>query len=290
MYELDLQFRQHWLSTTVWGDLSFPKAGIEKVPAMVISHGSGGVGRNIDQWVEALNEIGVATFVVDSFTPRGAKRTVEDQSLVPETANLVDAFQALALLATHPNIDASKIGIMGFSRGGEVSFRTALQKFRRAVIDTDLKFALHIPIYAGCNTVYWSENLTRAPILNLVGADDDYTHPEPCEALARKYKSAGTPIRSIKYERANHDWDALYPVTFLSGATSGYPCGVIRWDVDPWRVTLERTGETIRPEDVRQYFNSCVTRGVHVGRNERAFRQSRKDVQEFLQSIFFVGK
>jgi dienelactone hydrolase len=62
---------------------------------MKLMHGSAGVGPALSQWVDAFNEIGVATFVVDSFGPRGVKSMVENQTLIPTAANLMDAFQAL---------------------------------------------------------------------------------------------------------------------------------------------------------------------------------------------------
>jgi dienelactone hydrolase len=290
MFDLARERRQDWPNTKVWGDLSFPANAAGKVPAIVLSHGSGGVERSMSQWVEALNDIGVATFVVDTFGPRGVKRTAEDQTLISPAANLMDAFQALQLLAMHPRIDAKRIGVMGFSRGGEVAFRSAVEPLLRAVVKSDLKFALHIPVYAGCNQVYWSKSVTRAPLLNLVGAADDYTHAEPCEALAEKYASAGTPVRSINYPNAHHSWDATYQVAFLPGATSGFACGVLQWDIESWAITAERLGQVIPGDKLNEYFKSCVTRGVHVGRNEIAFRQSRKDVQAFVKANLIDGK
>jgi dienelactone hydrolase len=290
MFDLARERRQNWPEAKIWGDLSFPSNSDGMVPAIVLSHGSGGVERSMSQWVEALNDIGVATFVVDTFGPRGVKRTAEDQSLISPAANLMDAFQALQLLATHPRIDPKRIGVMGFSRGGEVAFRSAVEPLLRAVVKSDLMFALHIPVYAGCNQVYWSKNVTKAPMLNLVGGADDYTHPEPCEALAEKYAAAGTPVRSINYPNANHSWDATYQVVSLPGATSGFSCGVVRWDIDSWAITAERSGQVVPGEKLTEYFNSCVTRGVHVGRNEIAFRQSRKDVQAFVRSTFIDTK
>ena len=37
-------------------------------------------------------------------------------------------------------------------------------------------------------------------------------------------------------------------------------------------------------------FERCLKRGVHVGRNELAFRQSRQDALAFVRSVFFGGK
>lgn len=286
MYDVARTGREKWPVQQVWGDLSLPKNSSGPVPAIVLMHGSGGVEKSMGQWVDAFNEIGVATFVVSSFEPRGVSRTAENQALVPPPANLVDAFLALELLAKHPGIDPSRIGVMGFSRGGEVAFRTAIEPFRRAVLKSDLKFALHIPVYAGCNQVYWSPEITRAPMLNLVGADDDYTTAEPCEQLAARYAGAGAPIRTIKYPRAHHSWDAMYQVFLLPNATSGAPCGVLRWDIEPWVITSERNGGTVDPARLDELFRSCVRRGVHVGRNEAAFRQSRTDAQTFVREVF----
>lgn len=286
MFALAREQRERWESTEVWGELSLPRVKTGRIPAMIISHGSGGVGPGLQQWVKVLNDAGVGTFIVDSFSPRGVKRTAEDQSQVPLSANLFDALIALRLISTHPDIDPTKIGHMGFSRGGEVSFRAALEPFRRAVIKNELKFALHIPVYAGCNQVYWSPQLTGAPILNLLGALDDYTMAEPCIKLAARYESAGAKIKTIVYPEAHHSWDSLAPVITLPNATSGAPCGGVRWEIDSWASFSEKTGKRIPANELNKFFANCVKRGVTVGRNEAAFQQSVKDIEIFVREVF----
>jgi dienelactone hydrolase len=108
--------------------IAYKASSSKIVPVMVLMHGSAGVGPALSQWVDAFNEIGVATFVVDSFGPRGVKSMVENQTLIPTAANLMDAFQALQVLATHPRIDPTRIGVMGISKGGEVAFRSAIRR------------------------------------------------------------------------------------------------------------------------------------------------------------------
>jgi dienelactone hydrolase len=180
---------------------------------------------------------------------------------------------------------------MGFSRGGSTAFQTALEPFRRALVKSDLKFALHIPTYAGCNQVFWSPQVTKAPILNLLGEADDYTTAEPCEQLARRYAEAGTPVRTIKYAGANHSWDSMNGVVTLRQASAAAACGTIRWDMESWKITAERTGEVIAPAKFNAFFDACAKRGgVHAGRNEAAFRQSRADAQAFVKEVFFKNK
>ena len=88
---------------------------------MVVVHGSSGVVRNDWEWATRLNDMGVATFVIDNFTGRGVIETATDRSRLSPVADVAGALAALRLLATHPSIDPSRIGVIGFSRGGSVA-------------------------------------------------------------------------------------------------------------------------------------------------------------------------
>ena len=105
----------------ITGLLFLPASATEKdkVPAIILVLGSGGIYEAmLDFWPKQFNGAGYAVLALDSFGPRGVKSTAEDQSQVPFAADVADAFSALKLMASHPRIDASRIAIMGFSRGG----------------------------------------------------------------------------------------------------------------------------------------------------------------------------
>lgn len=73
---------------------------------MVIAHGSAGIQpKDTLRWVPLLNQMGIATFAVDSFKPRKIDRSDEDQSVLDQSANDADALAALKLLASDPRID-----------------------------------------------------------------------------------------------------------------------------------------------------------------------------------------
>jgi len=112
---IEMVKRQSTAKVVVDGVLSLPAEAKGPVPAMVIAHGSGGILPSYALWTAALNRAGIATFVVDSWGGRGITSTRYDQSQVSNAANVADAFFALRLLATHPRIDAKRIGVMGFS-------------------------------------------------------------------------------------------------------------------------------------------------------------------------------
>ena len=106
-------------SVVLAGELRIPGAVAgERLPAIVLVHGSGGVLGAIDEWSQLFIEKGIAVFILDSFTGRGTVSTVEDQGQLGRLAMIVDIYRALDLLVHHPRISPDKIAVMGFSRGG----------------------------------------------------------------------------------------------------------------------------------------------------------------------------
>ena len=90
---------------TIAGALRVPHLGTGRLPAVILVHGSGGIGGNVDRWSQELNSIGLATFVTDSFTARGIQSTVADQALLGRLNMILDSYRALGVLAAHPRID-----------------------------------------------------------------------------------------------------------------------------------------------------------------------------------------
>jgi len=62
------------------GELRLPGLPASPLPAVVLLHGSGGINPGVERWSQELNSMGVATFILDSFTGRGIRDTVADQS------------------------------------------------------------------------------------------------------------------------------------------------------------------------------------------------------------------
>ena len=72
--------RKEGKPVTLAGELRLPRPGKDRLPAVVLIHGSGGVGGNVLDWEQYLNAMGFATFILDSFTGRGIVNTLFDQS------------------------------------------------------------------------------------------------------------------------------------------------------------------------------------------------------------------
>src|ERR1700683_819362 len=191
-----------------------------RIPAMVVVHGSSGVVQNDWDWAKRLNDMGIATFVIDNFTGRGVKETATDQSRLSPTADAAGALAALRLLATHPRIDPKRIGVIGFSRGGSAAINTALEPIRLALIDSKLPFSAHVALYPGCAVPYVSAHLDGSPILMLLGGKDDYTPASNCLAYADELRARGASVRVVVYPDANHGFDSDAPPHFRPQPTT----------------------------------------------------------------------
>lgn len=125
----------------VHGELTLPQRSPlrreGKLPAVILMHGAGGVSNEREHaWAKRLNSLGIATFVLDSFSGRGIKPPIyaDQPGFTSFVAHLLDAYLALQLLATHPRIDASRVASMGFSRGGETTVNAIFEPFRTAAL------------------------------------------------------------------------------------------------------------------------------------------------------------
>ena len=192
-----------------------------KLPAVLILHGSSGVDARGDFYEAALNDAGIATLQIDMWEARGVTGIANRPALPIFT--YPDAFRALAFLSARPEIDADRIGVMGFSWGGVVSLGAAEQTYA-GLFGSGRKFAAHLAHYPVC----WGANqviaglppassgtlfntLTGAQVLIQIGGLDDYDNgTEPCKALALAANASNGNLVSVnEYPGATHAWDRL---------------------------------------------------------------------------------
>jgi dienelactone hydrolase len=266
----------------VWGYLNMPTFETkQKVPAVVMMAGAGGLAPWYNKYVRALNAQGIATFQVDSFTPRGLGGVADNQAQLPVPMIVADAYSALQYLAKEPNIDASKIAIMGWSLGGLVSITTAFTDLNDAVVNKPLHFAAHITFYPACNLIYPNDHLDGAPWLYLHGGADDYTQPTDCLNVIAKLRNSAV-INAVFYPNAQHAFDNPRSVEWLSDVQNPKNChGVLAQD---WSMSEQTTGAAINaPADYEKAYAGCMLRGAHLGFNKPASEDAMWQVTNFLQ-------
>ena len=186
----------------------------EKLAAVVILHGSSGIDFRGDFYARALNLAGIATLEIDMWEARGIENAA-DRPPVP-LYNYPDAFAALKFLSEQPEIDPERIGVMGFSWGGVVTMASATKKYA-SQFGGELRFKAHVAHYPVCfaynSPIPGTEftDLTGAPILIQIGAEDDYDDgPAPCHALKDALPEAFRETVEIAvYDDTYHAFDRL---------------------------------------------------------------------------------
>lgn len=272
-------------STVIWGELRLPSEGAGRLPAVILVHGSGGVEAREVRWAEELNRLGVATFVLDSFTGRGHTRPFDASKLPGALTMIVDAYRALALLATHPRIDPGPIALMGFSRGGGVALYASLKRFQRLHGPAGLEFAAYLPFYPGCTTTYIDdEQVSERPIRLFHGGSDDWLPLAPCQAYVDRLRRAGKDVQLTVYPGARHAFDRpdLPPVRSLPKALSWTRCAFI-----------ERPEGQIVSHDAGRPFDRhdpCFAAGVTIGYDPHAHSEAMHAVHAFLMATLKLGQ
>jgi len=181
-----------------------------RIPAMLLVHGSGGLNLMAkEMYTSAFAAKGIATIFIDSFTPRGVKSTAEDQSAVDPIDMGKDALAALRYVADNiKEIDAAKVGIMGFSKGGGVVVNLSLTVFNQN--RSDLRFVRFIAMYPPCNGRRLAPR-TIGPLTIIVGENDTYNIPQTCEEMAAVLQQGGSQVTFHKIPGAQHAWDVPGP-------------------------------------------------------------------------------
>ncbi|OQX14599.1 MAG: hypothetical protein BWK76_14420 [Desulfobulbaceae bacterium A2] len=283
-------------TTAIVGNLFLPPGSDkEKVPAIVLMHGSGGIYEAmLDFWPKLFNAQGYAVLAVDSFGPRGVKSTASDQSQVPFTADLADAFAALRLMASHPRIDPGRIAIMGFSRGGITTWRTAVERIVAAQkLPNGLRFAAHVPFYSGGCTGAFRLMVkpgvfSKSPMLWVHGDADDYTPIGPCRDYAERIGKAGTPVEFVVIAGARHKFDNDDQKRYtLRDVTKTLETCPIEIDIDTLAAYDRYTGQRMSGETYRSTLkDSCGALGATTEGDLKARDTAAQATLAFFRKVF----
>lgn len=260
--------------------LRIPAVGAAPFPAIVQVHGSGGIFPADERWSRELNDLGVATLTIDSFTGRGIIDTVTNQAQLGTLTMLIDAFRGLELLARDSRIDPRRIGVLGGSRGGVPALYSSLERFRSAYAAPATRFALHLVFYTNCNTKYLGDELLDAPIRFFHGDADDIAPIEPCREYAERLRRAGKDVALLAYAGAHHGFDnpnSPGPLRIERAETPGF---CLLEETQDARLVLRETRVPFT------YDAPCVRRGLTAGRDAAAHAAAVEDLQRVVRGVF----
>lgn len=199
-----------------------PPSNIAKGVAVLICPGGGHSAlvfnaEGVDP-AKFLNSIGVTAFILKYRLFR------ENNSVYTEENAKQDVFRAMRLiksLANQYQIDTSKIGIMGFSAGGELAGWLSYHYPDSHAVKNDTIDRLsarpyfQILIYPGPLVVPDSIEST-SPITFLAAANDDTCCSPPVISLLQMHRKAKVPVELHLYANGNHAFNMGKRSAFIS--------------------------------------------------------------------------
>ncbi|MFI4934094.1 MAG: dienelactone hydrolase family protein [Caulobacterales bacterium] len=205
----------HAAPLTISGRLCSPE-GVGPHPAVIILHGSSGPTEREGGYAGTLNDAGFVTLEPDQWSARSrssGERWRPDS--VHET--LPDLFGARGFLAARADVDASRIGVLGFQFGGAAAMLAATRAVDQSFA-SDGSFAAFLAFYPVChlyNRVAGFEfaDLVPSPILIATAALDEYDDdPGAGSALVKSLPALDrAKIRTAVFYGAHHAFDMLGP-------------------------------------------------------------------------------
>jgi dienelactone hydrolase len=199
----------------VRGRFGRPARSTSKAPAVLILHGSGGVDGRGAFYAKALEDAGIATLEITMFQ-RGGRPRAGQRATMPHAA------ASLSWLATRPDVNRERLGIMGFSWGGVMSVLLSSEIVQERLGKNVPKPAALAPFYPVCTNMarflanpqhpFYNAHtrMSATPMLIHVGTRDDYEQGErPCDALVAMWPAAARERATVRYvEDATHGFDS----------------------------------------------------------------------------------
>jgi dienelactone hydrolase len=213
---------------------------------------------------EMLQAQGYHAIFPDSFGSRGIESICSEVQRLKNGIRVgmderrSDTLAALAWVRAQPWADAkvprNNVALLGWSNGA-MSLLAATDATHNTVKSAGLPFKTAIAFYPGCVDANTQGYRPNTPLALLLGADDDWTLPEPCIKMAERLQKLGDAVTLKVYPGAVHDFDTPLP------------------------------GLRTR-SDVPSRSPARAGQGVQVGQNPAAREDSWQQVREILKQAF----
>ena len=194
------------IQSSRFGSIYYPNTD-EKIPAMILLHGSGGLCDNYSEYGRRFAERGYAVLLLDYFAETGKISSGNDERLTLWPIWQQTLLDGLNYLKKMKSIDPARIGIVGFSRGAWLALTTINRlPSIKAIVD----------FYgAGTQTLEPYINY-MPPILIIQGEDDKYSKLSKTQEYIELLRNNGKAAYLQVYKDVGHAFDRFDENTDLT--------------------------------------------------------------------------
>ncbi len=266
--------------------LFLPKVRNGKVGAVIITPGSGGVGAANFEHARALTDAGIAALVVDPFGGRGVRDTIAAQDQFSFAASTADIFAAMRALERVAEVDAARLGAMGYSRGGIAVLNAAVAPVAKAALGSMPPLRAVLAGWPWCGYQFIDPH-TAPTAVRIVSADsDDYVSTPQCQGYASAMRPRNPEVSIRLMRDARHGFGYGNPLIERPQAIKALLAPAVYFDAqgvlqDPWS---QQPVPGANDQAVAKMLTPFITRGVNVGSKPGQMDEFMADLVGFFSA------
>ena len=163
-----------------------------RYPAVIVLHTKGGLRDVEGDFARRLSKQGYVAMTVDYFSFSGSN----------------NAGKGHDYLKTHPKVDPSRVGLVGFSMGGRMALDFASDV---PTMSPGHRISGIVNYYIGNHIPPWPESVEHPPVLFLHGDRDQELHPNFIRIYCKIQKQRGAVCEAHIYKGVYHAFDRQSP-------------------------------------------------------------------------------
>ena len=267
----------------------FVPAGQGVRPVVIVVPGSLGVGPSHVAAARLLTDCGMAACVIDPFGLRGIESTVANQAQYSFAASAWDVLATSHVLSSRSEIDETKIGAQGHSRGGSAVLSAACMAHLVDVGAATLRGVYAAYPWSGLQ--FLEPNVGTTVVRSVIGDRDEWCLPQQVQAHMHAIRLCGGRASYRIFADAHHSFDRDTPLELIEDAAvaPGAPTAYIRDDgalIHP----LEHTADPALGErDLMIYAMKAGygRKGARIGSEGDQAQRFREDMVGFWERVMF---
>ena len=258
-------------------------------PVVIVVPGSLGVGPSHVAAARLLTDHGVAACVVDPFGLRGVVSTVANQTQYSFAASAWDVLATVRVLSSRNEIDATRIGAQGHSRGGSAVLSAACMAHLVDVGSPTLRGVYAAYPWSGLQ--FLQPHVGTTAVRSVIGDQDEWCSPQQVQAHMHAIRLCGGSASCRIFGNAHHSFDRDTPLELIEDArvAPAAPTVYIREDGALIHPLAQEADPDLSERDLMIYALKAGygRTGARIGSEGDQAELFRRDMIGFWQGVMF---
>ncbi|MEL7217728.1 MAG: dienelactone hydrolase family protein, partial [Pseudomonadota bacterium] len=184
-----------------------PNCDGSPLPLVIVVPGSVGIAESHLMHTETLCDSGYAAFIIDPFGARSVTSTVADQTQFSFAASAFDVLAAVRAVAHRAEIDPSRIGAQGHSRGGAAVVHAAMKAMKSRILENGEALRSVYAVYPWGGQQFLNPDIGDTRMRIVIGEQDNWCSPQQMQGYAQAIRLAGGDVSFRMFQNAHHSFD-----------------------------------------------------------------------------------